>query len=403
PFFTIQLISGSSGYKQPTKLGIDSGYVEIGFSITTLKEELLCGRLHLLEKISERIKEKKMYRKQRRSKKRYRPPRFNNRRRPNGWLAPSIQHKLDAHKNLIKLLEYILPITKICIEVANFDIEKIKNPSISGVEYLTGEKKGYSNIREYVLHRDDHTCQNPCCKQKNKKQILEVHHLGYWKKDRSSRPSNMITLCTRCHVPKNHQEGEFLHKWNPKLKSFKSETFMSIIRWRLVDLLKCEYTYGYLIKQNRFILNLPKTHWNDAFIIAGGNKQNRAIPILLEQIRRNNRSLQRFYDAKYIDKRNNEVVKGQMLYNGRRIRNRTLTGPNLRKFRGEKVSKGRVSIRRQRYDYQPNDLVKYQGKLHKVRGMQCYGDYIKLKGIQKSVRILDINPSRWRKGICQSV
>lgn len=403
PFFTIQLQNGSSGYTQPVTLGIDAGYQEVGYSAFIKKEELLCGKLSLLKEMSKRITERAMYRNNRRRSKRYRPPRFDNRRRSEGWLAPSIQHKLNSHVNLVDLIKSILPVTSTCIEVASFDIQKIKNPDIKGVEYQQGEQEGFSNVREYVLHRDSYRCQNPDCKNDGNEKILEIHHIGFWKGDRSNRPANMITLCTRCHVPKNHQESGFLNGWEPKLKPFKPETFMSTVRWRMVNTLGCEYTYGYLTKQKRFKLNLEKTHWNDAFVISCGTTQLRAKPLMLEQIRRNNRSLQKFYDAKYIDRRNGEIASGQELYNGRRTRNKNLSEPSLRIYRGEKVSKGRVSIRRQRYKYQPNDLVSYLGKRYRVKGMQNYGKYIKLDGLPNPVKIASVSPVRWRKGICQIV
>ncbi|MFX0102814.1 MAG: RNA-guided endonuclease IscB [Candidatus Hodarchaeota archaeon] len=403
PFFTIQLLHGSSGYKQLVELGIDAGYQEVGFSAVSKKEELLCGKLHLLENMSERLKERAMYRTQRRRPKRYRPSRFNNRRRLKGWLAPSIKHKLDSHVRLVELIKSILPVTKTRIEVASFDIQKIKNPDIEGVEYQRGEQEGFSNIREYVLHRDGHQCQNPNCKKKAKETILEVHHIGFWKEDRSNRPANMITLCINCHVPKNHQEGKFLHGWNPKLKSFKPETFMSTVRWRMVSELGCEHTYGYLTKQKRFEFNLDKSHWNDAFVIAGGTNQTRTEPVLLEQIRRNNRSLQKFYDAKYIDRRTGKVAGGKELFNGRHTRNKNLSEPSLRKYRGEKVSKGRVSIRRRRYTNQPNDIVSHYGRRYRVKGIQSYGAYINLDGHTKPVKFSYVSPVRWRKGICTIV
>jgi hypothetical protein len=130
--FTIKLLYDTTNYIQPVTLGIDSGYTYIGFSATTEKEELISGECTLLKGQSERLKEKSMYRKQRRSRLRYRTPRFDNRTIPKGWLAPSIQHKYESHLRFIAYLQSILPISKIIIEVANFDVQKIKNPKISG-------------------------------------------------------------------------------------------------------------------------------------------------------------------------------------------------------------------------------------------------------------------------------
>jgi hypothetical protein len=86
--------------------------------------------------------------------------------------------------------EALMPITETIIEVAAFDIQKIKvNCEIEGKEYQEGEQLGFWNLREYILHRDNHKCQHPDCKNKAKSPILEVHHIGFWKKDRTDRIS----------------------------------------------------------------------------------------------------------------------------------------------------------------------------------------------------------------------
>ncbi len=122
--FTIQLTYGSSGYKQEVTLGIDAGYKYVGFSAVQKKEELIGGELELLDGISERITERSKYRRQRRNRLRHRAPRFDNRKRFEGWLAPSIQHKLDAHLKLVGRIKFRLPVTKIIVETAKFDIQK---------------------------------------------------------------------------------------------------------------------------------------------------------------------------------------------------------------------------------------------------------------------------------------
>ncbi len=401
--FTIQLLYPSRCSTQPITLGVDAGYATVGFSAVTEKEELIGGELKLLVGMSARLAERAMYRGGRRRRTRHRKPRFDNRRQAEGWLAPSIQHKLDSHLRLIDRLCAVLPITRIVIEVASFDIQRLKNPAIAGEGYQQGEQASFWNLREYILHRDGHTCQNPTCANRAKEKVLQVHHLGYWRGDGSDRPANLITLCTRCHTSENHQPGGFLWGWQPALKSFRPETFMSLVRWRLVAAVGAEATYGYLTKSRRIELELPKSHANDAFVMAGGSTQARTDPLLLDQVRRNRRALQLWYDAKYIDIRTGEVVKAQVLNNGRRTRNRTLNGENQRRHRGPKVSKGRVSIRRRRYPYQPGDLVRYEGQVYRVQGMGGYGRNLKLAGRPKEIKAALVTPVRWRKGICQQV
>jgi len=396
--FTIELLYETTNYTQDITLGIDSGYNYIGFSAVTEKEELISGEVKLRNDIPELIKEKQMYRRIRRSKLRYRKPKFNNRTssKKEGWLAPSIKHKLDSHIRFIEYLKKILPITNIVIEVANFDTHKLKNPNVEGEGYQQGEQQGFYNLREYILYRDDYTCQ--LCGKTNVP--LEVHHIGFWKGDRTDRPSNLITLCTKCHTPKNHKESGKLYGMKPIQKSLKEATFMSTVRWKLVNTLMCNYTYGYITKSKRISLNLEKTHYNDAFCIAGGTVQTRVEPIYFEQVRRNNRSFEKFYDAKYIDIRDNSIKTGQELFNGRRTRNKNYNIENLRLFRGQRVSKGRRSIRTQRYFYQPKDIVIFEGNKYIAKGIQNKGSYIKLEKLPKPVKTELVKPYMFRKGLC---
>lgn len=166
--FTIQLIYGSSGYKQEITLRIDVGYQHIGFSAITENIELTGGELELLDGVSERLTERSKYRRQRINRLRHRAPRFDNHKRSSGWLAPSIQHKLDSHLKIVERIKCSLPVTRIIIEIANFGIQKIKNPGIEGKQYQEGEQLGYHNLTCYIRHRDGYKCQNPDCKGQSK-------------------------------------------------------------------------------------------------------------------------------------------------------------------------------------------------------------------------------------------
>jgi hypothetical protein len=403
--FAIQLIYGSSGYKQAVTLGIDVGYQHIGFSAITESDELIGGELELLDGVSERITERSKYRRQRRNRLRHRAPRFDNRKRRDGWLAPSIQHKVDTHLKIVERIKCLLPVTKIIIETANFDIQKIKNPAIEGKQYQEGEQLGDRNLTCYIRHRDGYKCQNPNCQGKS--EVLQIHHIGYWKiqPDRSNRPGNLITLCEKCHTPANHKQGKFLFTWEPKVKSFKPETFMSTVYQKLLDILNAERAYGYETKFNREKLELPKSHYNDAFIIAGGTTQIRVKPLMLEQIRRNKRSIEQFYDAKYIDTRTGEKESGSALSSGRRTRNKNQKSENLRIYRGQKFSPGQRRIKKQQYPYNPNDYVEFEGKTYRVIGMQNLGTGVKIANYpgvaNKVVNVSKVKAIKRRTGICE--
>lgn len=131
--FTIQLLYGSSGYTQPVSLGVDAGSKTIGVSASTEKEVLFEAEAEPRNDIVNLLSIRRQYRRGRRHRKtRYRPARFSNRTKPKGWLAPSVENKIKTHLEIIALVHKLVPIAKIIIEVAQFDIQKIKNPDIQG-------------------------------------------------------------------------------------------------------------------------------------------------------------------------------------------------------------------------------------------------------------------------------
>jgi N6-L-threonylcarbamoyladenine synthase len=267
--FTIQLLHASGETKQDVTLGVDAGSKTIGLSATTDKKELFSAEIQLRTDIVDLLSSRRQNRRTRRSHKtRYRKARFQNRRKDKDWLAPSIRHKIATHLTMVDKIHKILPITKIIVEVAQFDIQKIKNPEISGVEYQQGVQLDFFNVREYVLYRDDHKCQ--LCNGKSKDQILNVHHIES-RKTGGNAPNNLITLCETCH--KKHHEGNITLKVK-RGQLFKDASFMGIMRWAFYNTLKEKYpnvslTYGYLTKNTRITNKLPKDHRTDALCIAG--------------------------------------------------------------------------------------------------------------------------------------
>ena len=272
--FTIQLAYDSTHYTQEITLGVDSGSKHIGLSATTKSKVLFESDIELRNDIVNLLSTRRQNRRARRNRKtRYRKIRFDNRRRQEGSLAPSIQNKVDSHLTVIRKVHEILPVTKIIVEVASFDIQKIKNPTISGTEYQQGEQSDFWNVREYVLFRDGHTCQ--CCKGKSKDKILNVHHIES-RKTGGNAPNNLITLCETCHTG-YHKGIVKLPKTIHKGMSFKDAAFMGVMRWAFYNNLKEIYpnvslTYGYITKNIRIRNCLPKEHYIDARCISGNPK-----------------------------------------------------------------------------------------------------------------------------------
>lgn len=285
--FTIQLKFECENVVQNVDLGIDSGYSNVGFSAVSPTKEFISGTVILENKTSDRLREKKMYRKGRNYKKWYRKPRFLNRKKRTGMLPPSVERKSQAHLKIINLCKEILPISSVNIEIGNFDIQKINNPEIVGDGYKHGNMYGYQNMRSYLMARENGKCQL-CNKEFSKGQPSHIHHVLERSKKGSNMPKNLAILHKKCHVK--------LHKKELKLsapKTMKAETFMSTIAKRFYrDLPNFKETFGYITFVKRNELGLEKTHFNDAFVIANGTNQERITPIIIRQKRRNNRALQ---------------------------------------------------------------------------------------------------------------
>lgn len=269
--FTIQLMYEADTNTQSITLGVDAGSKHIGVSATTGRKVLYEADVELRNDIVDLMSTRRELRRSRRNRKtRYRKPRFNNRRKQEGWLAPSVDHKVQSHLTVVGKACKILPISKIVVEVASFDIQKIKNPDISGEEYQQGDQLNFWNVREYVMFRDGHTCQ--CCKGKSKDKVLNVHHIES-RKTGGDAPNNLITLCETCH--KRYHAGEIeLPKTIKRGMSFRDATFMGIMRWAFYNELKAKYpnvsmTFGYITKNTRIDAGLPKEHYVDARCISG--------------------------------------------------------------------------------------------------------------------------------------
>ena len=359
--FTIQLLYGSSGYKQDITLGVDAGSKHIGLSASTPTKELYAADVELRNDIVDLLSTRRQNRRTRRNRKtRYRKCKFLNRvkSKNKGWLAPSIENKINAHFMSIAQVNKILPITNIVVETASFDIQKIKNPEISSKQYQEGDQLGFWNVREFVLWRDNHTCQ--CCKGKSKDKILNVHHIES-RKTGGNAPNNLITLCETCHTG--------YHKGTVKLPSsikrgvsFKDATFMGVMRWSFYNRLKKLYpnvsmTYGYITKNTRIQNRLPKEHYVDALCIAGHPTAKRlGYYYYQKQVRRHNRQIHKANILKGGKKKLNQApkyVKGYQLFDkvkygtdsyyvfGRRSNGFF----DIRKLDGTKVNKGSINYK----------------------------------------------------------
>lgn len=339
--FTIQLLYETTECVQPITLGVNSGYKYLSLSATTETKELYAEEVTLRTDVVELLSSRRETRRIRRNRHtRYRKPRFNNRGIDKGWIAPSVRQKIESHVNAIEKVHEILPISLIRVEVASFDIQKIKNPNISGAEYQQGGQLGFWNVREYVLWRDNHKCQ--CCKGKSGDKRLNAHHIES-RKTGGNAPNNLITLCETCH--NNYHAG--LIKLPASIKrgmSFKAETFMGIMRWKLYDTLKSKYsnvelTYGYITKNTRIRNNLDKTHCVDVRCIS-----NNPLAVPSEIV----------YFSIKLRRHNRKIYKDKILKNSVKKRNQC---PN------------------EVFGFRLNDIVMYENEYYVVQSRRTSGSF----------------------------
>jgi len=338
--FTIQLLFTTGNKVQDLRFGMDPGYANAGVSVISDKREYFRAEVELRTDITKKLIERKMYRRGRRQRNiRYRQARFLNRKRPGAIgatdgkrkaIPQSLEHKVLSHQKLVTLAKKVLPIKEVFVERNSFDMHKMKNPDVNGVLYQKGEQYGYENTKAYVLARDKHTCYF----KKGCDATLHVHHIIFRRNQGSDAPWNLITLCEKHH--------DLLHEGKVSLgkvvhQSYKEATAMNLVRSQLFKLLpEAKETFGYITKAKRLELKLEKRHSNDAFVIAGGTTQTRAPLTKMAFKRKNNRCLQLNRDGY------------------------------------------KPSIRRKRYPLQPKDLVRWNGRLYRVKGTQNYGAYVVL-------------------------
>lgn len=163
--FTIQLSYETTGNTQPIEYATDTGYQHVGISVKSEKHEYYRVQAEMLPDEKNNRDDMRKYRRTRRNRLRYRAPRFDNREKGKGWIAPSLKHRMDNQINLFEKIKKVCPITEVTAEVGKFDTQVLEAtnkglPVPEGVDYQHGPRFGYDNTREAVLQRDGHKCMH---------------------------------------------------------------------------------------------------------------------------------------------------------------------------------------------------------------------------------------------------
>ncbi len=287
--FTIILKEVSTEAIQELEIKIDPGSKTTGIAIVQGEKVIFGAELiHRGQMIKASLESRRSLRRNRRNRHtRYRQARFSNRTRPKGWLAPSLQHRVEttvrAYCNTplrVKKLIKLAPISSIAMELVKFDLQQEENPEITGIEYQQGELRGYE-VREYLLEKWERKCAY--CGAENLQ--LQVEHIQPKAKGGSDRISNLCLACEKCNQKKGTQSIEkFLAKKPEILKRIlaqakrplKDATAVNSTRWALFNRLKETglpvvtgsggLTVGAYCNTpvHRIRLNFSKAHWIDA-------------------------------------------------------------------------------------------------------------------------------------------
>ncbi len=281
--FTIRLKNrtAAESVTHDHRLKIDPGSKTTGLAVVqerTGRVVFAAELSHRGQVIRDALLARRALRRSRRSRHtRYRPARFDNRRRPAGWLAPSLLHRVLTTETWLNRLRRLCPIAALSVELARFDTQLLDNPEISGVEYQQGTLLGYE-IRAYLLEK-----WGRCCAYCGVTGVpLQVEHIVPRMRGGSSRVSNLTLACADCNQAKGNKtaaEFGYPHIQAQARQPLKDAAAMNSVRWALYGRLLAtglsrEVGTGGRTRANRARLNLPKAHWSDAAVVGVSTPDN---------------------------------------------------------------------------------------------------------------------------------
>ena len=323
--FTIILKKVVTATVESLTLKLDPGSKTTGIALLQGEKVIFGAELtHRGQAIKASLDSRRSLRQRRRNRHtRYRQARFLNRTRKKGWLAPSLQHRVETTLTWVNKLRRLAPISLIVQELVRFDLQQLENPEISGIEYQQGELQGYE-VREYLLNKWNRKCAY--CDAENVP--LQIEHIHPKAKGGSNRISNLCLACEKCNQKKGTQDVQpCLIKKPDTLKYILAQTkrplkdaaAVNSTRWALFSRLKATGLpvltgSGGLTKFNRTRLRLPKTHWIDAACV--GQLESLSVqtskPVLIKATGHGTRQMCRTdkfgFPSRYVPR--NKFIKG---------------------------------------------------------------------------------------------
>ena len=376
--FTIVLKDVSVEAVRPYRLKFDPGSKQTGIALVDEESSTVVFAMEIIHRgraISKDLESRKGIRRSRRNRHtRYRKPGLPNTTRPQGWLAPSLKHRVFTVSTWKQRISRYAPVANISQELVRFDMQAMECPEIGGAEYQQGTLAGYE-IREYLLNKWSRKCAY--CGAENTP--LQIEHIHAKANGGTNRISNLALACTGCNTKKGTLDIKVFLKSKPELlakiekqakASLKDAAAVNATRWALFSCLKetgipVETGSGGRTKFNRVSQGYPKAHWIDAACVGvfGAKVTIPAdiVPLIAKATGHGNRQMCK------VDKYGFPIahisnIKTSFGYRTGDIVNAKITGKS--KFAGEHT--GRVSIRQRPcfglngFDVHPKYLTKIQ-------------------------------------------
>jgi 5-methylcytosine-specific restriction endonuclease McrA len=201
------------------EVGLDPGSKHTGIAVFTDDEGTRTGLVavqldHRGGRIRDTMAARAGYRRRRRSANlRHRAPRFRNRTRPRGWLAPSLRHRVDTTMSWVDRLARWAPVRAVHVERAAFDTHAMSaGRPLQGAEYQQGTLAGYE-VREFLLARWGRACAY--CGATGVP--LNIDHIHPRSRGGPDRLSNLAIACIGCNQAKNSMPVEVFLARRPKI------------------------------------------------------------------------------------------------------------------------------------------------------------------------------------------
>lgn len=294
--FTIILNERENGENQPVELKIDPGSKTSGIALAVsgkggIKVVAAFHLEHRGHAIKKRLEQRRGVRRGRRNRHtRHRKARFLNRKRPDGWLPPSLKSRVFNIETWARRFTKVIHVSRCAVETVRFDMQKMANPEILGTQYQQGELLGYE-VREYLLEKWGRKCAY-CDKEGVP---LQVEHICPRSNGGSNRVSNLTLACEKCNIQKGVLDvRNFLKKDETRLQKIlskakaplKDAAAVNATRFATGNALKAlglptTFWSGGRTKKNRVAQGYKKDHWIDAACV-GESGAKVAMPLNLK-------------------------------------------------------------------------------------------------------------------------